>query len=300
MDDLARLDWNLVPALDALLRERNVSRAARRLGISQSAASGALARLRRHFNDELLERRGTTYELTSTAQRLAPQVRDAVAVTASLLAGSRAFDAASSRREFVIVSSEYGQTLLGSALNRRVAELASGVRVAFRGQEARSSSPDWLQTVDGWLGPRDSLSDTPSTGLRPDRWVCVADNDNQTVQRGMELDDVANHRWVLPTVARDRDVPWRKRLLAHGIELNVAMTTESFSAVPFLVAGTDTVGIVQHDLGRKLAHAAGVRLFELPWKMLPLNLTFWWDGTREHDPAHRWLRDQVALCMSDG
>lgn len=299
MDDLTRLDWNLIPALDALLQERNVSRAARRLGVSQSAASGSLARLRRHFGDDLLVRRGTTYELTSIAQRLAPQVREAVDVTTSLLSASRAFDPQSDRREFVIVSSEYGQTVLGGMLCRRVTALAPGVRVAFRGLEVRSSSPDWLGTVDGWLGPRDALTNTPSTGLRADRWVCVMSRDSGAARADVRLAEVAHHRWVLPTVARDRDVPWRKRLLAHGIELDVAATTESFGAVPFLVSGTDMIGLVQHDLVVKLADAAGVRMFEVPWKMLPLNLTFWWDGTREHDPAHRWLREQVALCMSE-
>ncbi|MCF6376344.1 LysR family transcriptional regulator [Nocardioides KLBMP 9356] len=297
MTDLKRLDWNLVPALDALLQERNVSRAARRLGVSQSAASGSLARLRRHFNDELLVRRGTSYELTSTAQRLAPQVRVVVDTASSLLASTRAFVPEDSRREFTIISSEYGQTLVGAALLSRVGELAPGVRISFRGSEIRSTTPDWLRAVDGWFGPRDSLANTPSTGLRTDRWVGVGARTNDALPDSLDIGDVANHRWVLPTVARDRDVPWRKRLLAHGIDLKVAATTESFGAVPFLVAGTDLVGIVQHDLGTKLADAAGVRLLELPWEMLPLNLTFWWDSNLEHDPAHTWLRAQILECM---
>jgi DNA-binding transcriptional LysR family regulator len=299
VDELQRLDWNLVPALDALLQERNVSRAARRLGISQSAASGALARLRRHFDDDLLARTGSTYELTSTAQRLLPQVREAVSVTSSLLSSSRLFDPAESRREFVIVSSEYGQTVLGSTLVQRIGTLAPGVRIAFRGMEVRSASPDWLQGVDGWLGPRDALSNTPSTGIRVDRWVCVASRSSRVIPESLTLKEVAAHRWVLPTVARDRDVPWRKRLLAHGIELNVAVTTESFGAVPFLVSDTDMVGVVQEDLATALSEQSGTRTFETPWSMLPLTLTFWWDITREHDPAHRWLREQIAQSMAE-
>ena len=275
-----------------------MSRAARRLNISQSAASGALARLRRHFGDDLLERRGTSYELTSTAQRLAPQAREAVAVTASLISSARSFDASTSRREFVIVSSEYGQTLHAPELVRRVALAAPGVRIAFRGMEVRSSSEDWLAKVDGWLGPRDSLSNTPGTGAASDRWVCVA-SVGSSVPDDLSIADVSDHRWVLPTTALDRDVPWRKRLLAYGVDIDVGVTTESFGAVPFLVAGTEMVGVMQERLARKFADTAGVRILECPWEMRPLIYTMWWDAAHEHDPAHRWLRDQVARSLTD-
>jgi hypothetical protein len=101
MDALDRLDWNLVPALNALLVERNLSRAARRLGISQPAASGALARLRRTFDDQLLVRDHSEYTLT----------REAVAAARTVVGNARSFDAAASTREFVIASTEYGQML---------------------------------------------------------------------------------------------------------------------------------------------------------------------------------------------
>jgi DNA-binding transcriptional LysR family regulator len=296
MDELQRLDWNLVPALDALLQERNVSRAARRLGISQSAASGALARLRRHFDDDLLTRRGSTYELTSTAQRLAPQAREAVAVAASLLSSAKSFDPASGRREFTVVSSEYGQVVHGASLVALVASSAPGVRISFRGMEARTASDDWLSRVDGWQGPRDSLTNTPSTGAAADRWVCVVDRDSPLTE--LSLDDVHRHRWILPTVARDRDVPWRKRLSSYGIDLDVAVTTESFGSVPFLVAGTAMLGVMQERLADRLADAAAVRVLPCPWEMRPLTFTFWWDPAREHDPAHVWLREQVDLCLT--
>ena len=297
MDDLHRLDWNLVPALDALLQEQNVSRAARRLGISQSAASGALARLRRHFDDELLTRRGSRYELSSMAQRLAPQAREVVAVATSLLSSAQSFDPHASRREFIIVSSEYGQIVHGAALLREVAAAAPGVRISFRGMEARSASDDWLSTVDGWLGPRDSLSNTPCVGSAVDRWVCVVDRANDRALSGLALEDVGRLRWILPTIARDREVPWRKRLMSYGIELDVALTTESFASVPFLVAGTHMIGVVQAGLAAAVADAAGVSVLPIPWEMRPLTFTLWWDDSREHDPAHRWLREQVVKSL---
>ena len=109
---------------------------------------------------------------------------------------------------------------------------------------------------------------------------------------------VSSHRWILPTVAKDREVPWRKRLMAYGIDLDVAVTTENFGAVPFLLRGTGMVGVVQERLAALFDGAANVRIFEIPWEMRPLIFTMWWDNNHEHDPAHVWLRARVAQCLA--
>ncbi|WGL52451.1 LysR family transcriptional regulator [Nocardioides sp. BP30] len=300
MDELRHIDWNLIPALDALLQERNVSRAARRLSISQSAASGALARLRRHFGDDLLDRQGNGYVLTPLAQLLVGPAREAVGGVQDLMGSAGSFDAHATTREFVVVASEYGQTLFGAALIRRLRTAAPHARLAFRGMSSTGTEGDWFSKVDGWIGPRDVMPDKPSSGLFSDRWVCIVDRDNTAVGEELPLSSAYAHTWVLPTVSKHRDLPWRKRLLDHGIDLNIAVTTESFGAVPYLVAGTESVGLVQAALLDRLgAAAAGVRMLECPWIMPPLAFTLWWHENREHDLAHAWFRQQVADCMSD-
>ena len=298
--DFDRLDWNLVPALNALLSELNVSRAARRLGVSQSAASGALARLRRHFDDELLVRRGNGYELSATGARLAPLARAAVDSTRNVLAATRSFDPAASTRVFEIASTEYGQIVLGSVLMARLAQAAPLARVTFRWpSNTAPSASDWLARFDGWLGPRDSMPGMPSSGMLEDRWVCVVDAGNTAVGPELTIGEVESHRWVVPTRPREHDVPWRQRLRAYGVELPIVASTESFAAVPFLVAGTARVGVVQHRLARRLAPSSGLRVVECPWSMVPLTLTLWWHGDREHDPGHAWLRSVIADCMDE-
>jgi DNA-binding transcriptional LysR family regulator len=299
VDELNRIDWNLLPTLDALLRERNVSRAARALSISQPAASGALARLRRHFGDDLLVRRGGHYDLTPTALRLVEPVRETVASLHRAMQVTESFDPSASTREFVLVASEYGQILFGSDLVRRLAEAAPHARLAFRGLTIMQGLPDWLGTVDGWIGPRDAAPGTPSSGISSDRWVCVVDRDNPAFGDELPLTSVQDHPWIVPTVAQHRDLPWRQRLLAHGLDLNIAVTTESFGAVPHLVAGTGHIGLVQESLIAALGErASGVRVLESPWPMPPLAFTMWWHESREHDLAHAWFRAQVADCLS--
>jgi DNA-binding transcriptional LysR family regulator len=298
MDALDRLDWNLVPALNALLVERNVSRAARRLGVSQPAASGALARLRRTFNDELLVRDHNEYTLTPLAQRLLPLTQEAVAAARTVVGNARSFDAEASTREFVIASTEYGQVLIGSGLAATLARRAPHARLVFQTPFTSAAPPsEWLSGVDGWLAPRDIFPDMPSSGMLADRWVLVVAQENDRVGDTLSVDEVGHHTWVVPTVPRDRH-PWTRRLLAYGVELDIAIVTQSFAAVPYLVAGSPHVGIVQERLVRPVATSVGVRVLDIPWSMRPLSLTLWWHADREQDPAHQWLRETVARCMT--
>ncbi len=301
MRDLSRIDWNLIPALDALLTERNVSRAARRLGVTQPAASHALARLRRHFGDDLLVRRGNAYLLTPTAERLAPLVRQAVSASTSAMAAVGVFDPRSCTQRFTVAASEYAQTSFMPALARALADVAPGATldVVTPFAEPFRTAEDVVLGTDGWVAPREVLVGYPSTGMLADRWVCVVADDNAGVGEDLSLDNMRDLRWVAPTV---RGEPLRLHLdglAAVGVEPVLALTTPSFASVPFLVAGTDRIGLLQHSLASLLAAQAGVRVLECPWSVQALHLTFWWDKQYEEDPAHRWLRALVEDTMRD-
>src|SRR5215472_796790 len=113
---LANLDLNLLVSLDALLAERSVSRAAERLGLSQPSLSASLARLRRHFRDDLLTRVGNHYELTPLAAQLGEQTTSALAAVARVFASEPDFDPATSEREFTVLISDYAIAVLGPPL----------------------------------------------------------------------------------------------------------------------------------------------------------------------------------------
>src|SRR6266849_10586039 len=121
---LASLDLNLLVALRELLGERNVTRAAERLGVTQPAASAALARLRRHFGDELLVRDRGEYTLTALGVQLAEQVDAVCAAAERLFAASADFDPATSEREFTLVMADYTIAVMGEALSHAVQRAA--------------------------------------------------------------------------------------------------------------------------------------------------------------------------------
>src|SRR5919199_5248961 len=114
--NLANLDLNLLLSLDALLEQRSVTRAAQQLGLSQPALSASLARLRRHFGDELLARVGNEYRLTPLAAQLKPRVRLALEGVERAFTAQPEFDPAESTREFAVVMSDYACAVIGNAL----------------------------------------------------------------------------------------------------------------------------------------------------------------------------------------
>ena len=289
---LRNLDLNLLPALDALLRDRNVTRAAQRLGLSQPAVSAALGRLRRHFGDELLHRNGNRYELTPLAEQLGARTASALLGVQRVFDATPDFDPATSQREFTLMMSDYAVTTLGDHLATAVARQAPGVRLRFEANStyAVDHAPDTLQGIDGIVLPHGFLTDTPVLDLYEDTWVCVVSADNTDVGERLTMDDLARLPWVVTYHRATAFTPAAAQLRMIGVTPDVHVVVESFLAVPFLVAGTGRIALLQAALAHRLAAAAGVRVLACPWEVVPLKEAFWWHPSFRTDPAHAWLR----------
>ena len=170
---LREVDANLLLSLHALLEERNLTHAGERMTMSQPAMSGALARLRKHFDDELLVRVGRGFELSPLAERLKPAVDEAVEAAEALLGNQREFDPTSSNRRFAVSMSEYAMTVLAEPLTRLLGEQAPGLhaRAGRRSTSRRTSSRRQLMRRDLIIGPLGlRVPRPPAAGLhRPPR-----------------------------------------------------------------------------------------------------------------------------------
>ncbi|WP_304612877.1 LysR family transcriptional regulator [Saccharopolyspora sp. 7B] len=167
------LDLNLLVSLDALLHERSVTRAAQRLGLSQPTLSTALARLRRHFDDELLARTGNAYELTALGERLAENTTQALMWTDRVFQTRSEFDPERSDHEFTLVVADCHLPTFGRVLTDLVRGHAPHVRLKFQHSTAHivARASEHLRTVDGIVLPQGVLVDFPSLHLYRDRWV---------------------------------------------------------------------------------------------------------------------------------
>ncbi|MGW0583743.1 LysR family transcriptional regulator [Streptomyces sp. NPDC002920] len=291
---LGAIDLNLLVALEALLEEKNVTHAGVRLNTSQSAMSGSLARLRRHFNDELLIRVGREYELTPLAERLLPVVQASLHKAEEALSLTRQFDPGRSRQRFSVVMSDYVMTVFVEPLLRAIALEAPGVRIDFHPiVDGQLETETHLRCHDLMIVPLGYQLPGVSEAVMHDRFVCLVDPGNPRVVDGrLGLRDLAEMPHAACSIGKSH-TPADRQLETLGITPKVQVSTPGFSVLPFLVSGTDLVALVPERLARRYEGFARCAVVEPPFPDVPLVEAMYWHHNRHADPAHRWLRETV-------
>jgi DNA-binding transcriptional LysR family regulator len=293
---LSRLDLNLLVALDALLTERSVTRAAERLRLSQPALSASLARLRAHFGDPLLARQGNSYELTPLALRLAEHTITALDASRRVFESQAGWSPASSTREFTLFGSDYGFATVGRVASALAAERAPGVRFRFvlHNPLIVDDAANRLRAADGMIIPHGFLSDLPFADLWHDRWLAVVAGDNDLVGPELTMADLGTLPWVSTYSSRSAFTSAARQLQQLGIEPRTEVVVESFLALPAFIAGTRRIGLIQAALAPMVLQMAGVRTVELPFDATPILNALWWHPVHDRDPEHEWMRALVA------
>ncbi|GAB2496136.1 LysR family transcriptional regulator [Nocardiopsis aegyptia] len=296
--NIANLDLNLLVALRALLEERNVTRAGDRIGLSQPATSAALARLRRHFSDELLVRRGNRYELTPLGHALRAPAANACSVMERLFSSRAEFHPETEERDFTLLASDYAIAVFGARLARVLHEEAPGIRLHFRQVpgtivEATESA---LGSVDGALMLHGVISGYPAVELYRDEWVCLVDVGNDAVGETLTMDALSRMPWAV--YRRPYDAPAAHQLGMLGLDPRVEVSAHSFQLLPDLVRGTGRVALVQGRLAARLGPDSGLRVLPCPFPAAPIREALWWHPVHRHDTAHAWLRATAARAAA--
>lgn len=304
---LRSLDLNMLVTLNALLEERSVTLAARRLDVAQPTMSSAIARLRRHFGDELLQRSGNHYELTALASRLRPQAADLVAGAERLFAVESTFDPSASKREFTVMSSDYGLWIIGPPLADALAAEAPGCRLRLvpLTMAALQDIDTALDDVDFLLLPKGIVDAARHLDLLTDDWVGLVSAGNERVNETLRLSDLAELPWVVTAGGTSgpagsiEAVPAVRQLELLGVRPRIAVVTESFLMTPVLVKGSDRVAVVQRTVAEYAATDGALRILELPFAAVPLVEAVWWHPAHERDGGHRWLRGALGRIAAD-
>ncbi|MGW4527510.1 LysR family transcriptional regulator [Amycolatopsis sp. NPDC004378] len=294
--NLASLDLNLLVTLDALLEHRSVSRAAKQVGLSQPAVSAQLARLRRHFGDELLARYGNQYRLTPLAVQLRGRVQTAINGVERVFAAEPDFDPATTSREFSLAMTDYGVAVLGSPLAAALAREAPGARVRFIANTPAvvDNARQVLTGVDLLVLPHGFLEGLPHQDLHRDDWVCLVDAGHPAVAHGLTVEQLRTMPWVVTYHSPTASTPVVRQMRMLGIEPHVQVVTENFLTVPGLVAGTGRVALLQRRLAERIPADTNVRALACPFDAGPLLEAVWWHPMYEHDPEHRYLRELLT------
>jgi DNA-binding transcriptional LysR family regulator len=298
--NLARLDLNLLVTLDALLEQRGVGRAAEQLGLSQPAVSAQLARLRRHFGDDLLARFGNTYRLTPLAVQLRGRVRAAVTGVERVFAAEPDFDPATTSREFSLATSDYGVAVFGNDLAAALNREAPDARLRFLANTPAlvENAAQTLTGIDLLILPHGFIDDLPHRDLHRDEWVCLVAADNPDVGDALTVDQLRTMPWVVTYHGPTASTPAARQMRMLGIEPHVQVVTETFLTVPGLVAGTGRVALLQRRLADRVPADLGVRALPCPFEVGPMVEAFWWHPMYDHDPEHAYLRDLLIRVIT--
>ena len=302
---LREVDANLLLALHALLEERNLTLAGERMTMSQPAMSGALARLRKHFGDELLVREGRGFRLTPLAQRLRPGVEGAIEAAEALLGQQREFLPTSSTRRFTVSMSEYAMTVLAEPLTRLLAEQAPGCSLALD-TVGPSQFETQLMRRDLLIGPLGFAFPGRRQPVFTDHLVCVVARRNPRLKDGrLSLADLQAmpHAVAEFSAAGERRRPLEVEIERHGIVgRTVLVRVTSLLTVPFAVSGTEMCAFVPARLARRCLDMLDLVVAATDLDRVKITEAAHWHPRRESEPAVVWLRRllyDVAVSVED-
>jgi DNA-binding transcriptional LysR family regulator len=293
---LTRLDLNLLVALQALLEERHVSRAGQRLGLTQPAMSNALSRLRQLFNDELLVRTPQGMQLTPRATELTVRLRGALDQLQQALGGEEDFEPPTSRAMFTLAMADYTSLVILPHLKRLLAERAPGIDLVVRNSMRRQG----LTLVE--RGEADLaigvLPEPPphlhSQVLYEDRLMCMARHDHPAFAQALDLDRYVALSHLLVRSANEPESSVDLILERLGRKRRIEVILPHFLVVPLLLAGSDLVATEPERLAQAYAQMVPLCLQAPPFPGPEIHISQVWHGRADRDPAHRWLRRQVA------
>jgi DNA-binding transcriptional LysR family regulator len=299
--NLSRVDLNLLVALDALLTDRSVTRAAARVGLRQSAMSHNLARLRALLGDELLIRGPDGMQPTPRALALIDPVRIALAQITALVSRDEAFDARTAERSFRIGLTDSAEVLLGPALIARVCEAAPGIRLRLSSTDRlfEELDADRLDLGVGFGPLPEGQAHHKRRLLGTDSFLCMFNAKRVGVSPPISLEDYVRLPHVLTTLRQGERGVVDEALEKLGLRRTIAVTTPRFVAVPFLVAGAPVVTTMHGRLARFFAGALGLSLSPAPVELPEVSASLVWHASYDRDPAHLWLRQTVARVAAE-
>ncbi|MFZ2987600.1 LysR family transcriptional regulator [Ideonella sp.] len=285
------LDLNLLVALNALLTERNISRAAERVCLSQPAMSNALARLRDYFNDELLSTVGRQLVLTPRAEALLEPVREVLMRIESTISARWSFDPATEARSFNIQLSDYSATVFLPALIQRLSKEAPKVRLNLLPVDGRQSDVIEQGEVDLLIMPSQYvLAQHPTTPLFEERYVCVTWDEHPEIRTELTVEAYLAAGHVIAHFGAKAPVFEGWFFERYGVSRRIEITAPTLSSLPRFVVGTPRLATVHRRVALECQKSLPIKIWELPFEMPKLVQTMQWHRHRTNDASLSWLR----------
>jgi DNA-binding transcriptional LysR family regulator len=301
-----RIDFNLLNYLDVLLRERNVTRAASHLGLSQPAMSNGLRRLRLLFDDPLLIRTSEGMTPTERANELQPVIRDVLSKIDKAVQPQTAFDATTAERVFRVMASDYAESTIFPRILQRLREQAPGISLDIMTPSDVSFLDVEQGKVDMVINRFDSI---PQSFHQMDIWKdgfsCLFSVENP-IRDNFNLDTYlqAQHVWVSKTgmgvgVGINPDdvqrLGWVDEALNKlGKKRHIAVFTRHYQAAMLMAEQNDLIVTIPARASKLQVNNPRVIVKEPPFHIPPIDLKMAWSPLLQNNPAHRWMRRLIV------
>ena len=298
--DLEGLDLNLLVALDALFAEKNVSRAGNRLHLSQSATSGALARLRDVFRDQLLVPVGRKMVLTPVAESLVEPVRNFLLQAEAIRHNNPVFDPSSSTRRFRVLMSDYVETVLMTEALPRIEQFAPGIRLEFISNVEGGMDALDRGEIDLSIVPSIRVgAEHPSELLFEDEFTCVVWSGNTRVKSAISLGDYLDLGHIVVRFGKHQELTtfdeWFMERFGH--ERRVEVVTTAFNLIPQLLVGSFRIATLHRRLAMFYKRYLPLKLIKPPFDIATFQESMQWHKSRDRDPGTLWLRSLLRSAV---
>lgn len=296
MKNIESVDLNLLKAFDAVMEERHVTRAAERIGLSQPAMSNALNRLRHLFNDELLVRHSGGMEPTPRARELHEPIKRALASISAAINRTAEFDPRKSTRTFTLSMTDYTAFVYLPGLMKRLSEEAPGVNISVA---SRSGAAVAEQLQAGIIDLAIGLYATVPAGhktqvigqLHP---VCMVRAGHPRVHGKIDMETFLELSHVVFSTSGDPTRTFEDGLSRHRLRRRIGLTVPHFLVVPFIVAQSDMIGVLDASMAQAFAKPLNLQIFDVPLPAGDFDVIQMWHRLNDNDPAQKWLREMIA------
>lgn len=299
MENIRRLDLNLLIVFDAIMQRRNVSRAAADLGLTQSTVSNSLKRLRSNLGDPLFVRESHGMTPTPFAERLIPYVRSALGAMEQGLEQTRRFDPAVVQQTFNIIMTDIAEAVILPRVLEMCRGSAPGISIRALNlsiddtpEALRSGAADiaigFLPEFSGQFYQR-FLFDTD--------YVCIAASNNPAAKGRFTLDKYLAARHAVPEAQGTGHSVVQQTLERQGIELKVGARVPHFLSIPFVVAASDLIATIPKAFGATLGARPTIKMLPHPLDLPKVEIKLLWHERFHAEPANRWLREQLVAVF---
>jgi DNA-binding transcriptional LysR family regulator len=296
---VGHLDTMQIRLIAELADLRNVSMAAQRVGLSQSAASHALAKLRRQLGDPLFARAVKGIQLTPYGERVAIAARSALETLRTGLESNRAFDPRATDRRFNLYASDVGQMVLLPRLieflhKEAPRALVKALPIPLVNPGAALASGE----VDVAFGFFDNLtSGFQQSFVFRERYVCAIRRNHPAFRRGMTVEAFAAAEHAIADSTGMAHAVIDRELAKHGIRRNVRLRVPGFHVLPMIVQQSNLLAVIPGRLAEAFEAHAGIKALSLPVPIPPFEIRVYWHERYQNDPPNCWFRRTLVTLF---